>query len=81
MSYTAAAHCCVLLQGFASHRELTGREPDAVVFSSFLWDMQRWGKFFPDKLNERRLSTETIEEWATDFKAVLALVKVLQLTP
>lgn len=52
-----------------------------MVFSSFLWDMQRWGKFFPDKLNERRLSTETIEEWATDFKAVLALVKVLQLTP
>ena len=65
------------LQGFAKHRELTGREPDAVVFSSFLWDMQRWGKFFPDKLTERGLSTETIQEWAANFEAVLALIKVL----
>ncbi|CAL5219581.1 g1441 [Coccomyxa viridis] len=57
--------------GFASHRALTGREPDAVVFSSFLWDMQRWGRFFPDKLQERGLSAETIEEWAANLEAVL----------
>lgn len=65
------------LQGFAKHREFTGREPDAVVFSSFLWDMQRWGKFFPDKLTERGLSSGTIQEWAANFEAVLALIKVL----
>lgn len=61
--------------GFAKHREFTGREPDAVVFSSFLWDMQRWGKFFPDKLTERGLSSGTIQEWAANFEAVLALIK------
>ena len=66
-----------LLQGFASHRALTGREPDAVVFSSFLWDMQRWGRFFPDKLQERGLSAETIEEWAANLEAVLVSIKVL----
>jgi hypothetical protein len=66
------------LQGFAKHRELTGREPDAVVFSSFLWDMQRWGEFFPDKLTERGLSSDTIQEWAENFEAVLALIKVHQ---
>ena len=65
-----------LLQGFASHRALTGREPDAVVFSSFLWDMQRWGRYFPDKLQERGLSAETIEEWAANLEAVLVSIKV-----
>jgi len=66
----------IWMQGFKSHREFTGREPDAVVFSSFLWDMQRWGKFFPEKLTERGLSTETIEEWAHNLEAVFALIKV-----
>ena len=70
----------VISQGFASHRKLTGREPDAVVFSSFLWDMQRWGRFFPGKVLERGLSTETIQEWSADFGAVLALIKVRQWT-
>lgn len=65
------------MQGFQSHREFTGREPDAVVFSSFLWDMQRWGKFFPEKLTERGLSTEMIEEWAHNLEAVFALIKVI----
>ena len=68
----------MLTQGFASHRKLTGREPDAVVFSSFLWDMQRWGRFFPGKVLERGLSTETIQEWSADLIAVLALIKVRQ---
>ena len=47
-----------------------------MVFSSFLWDMQRWGRFFPDKLEERGLSAETIEEWAANLEAVLASIKV-----
>ena len=68
----------MLSQGFASHQKLTGREPDAVVFSSFLWDMQRWGRFFPGKVLERGLSTETVQEWSADFEAVLALIKVRQ---
>ncbi len=47
-----------------------------MVFSSFLWDMQRWGRFFPDKLQERGLSAETIEEWAANLEAVLVSIKV-----
>ena len=47
-----------------------------MVFSSFLWDMQRWGRFFPEKLAERGLSAGTIEEWAADLEAVLAFIKV-----
>ena len=66
----------LLLQGFASHRALTGRDPDAVVFSSFLWDMQRWGRFSPGKLAERGLRADTINEWAADLESVLALIKV-----
>lgn len=49
-----------------------------MVFSSFLWDMQRWGRFFPGKVLERGLSTETIQEWSADFGAILALIKVHQ---
>ncbi len=40
--------------------------------------MQRWGRFFPGKVLERGLSTETIQEWSADFGAILALIKVRQ---
>ncbi|CAK0761646.1 hypothetical protein CVIRNUC_002881 [Coccomyxa viridis] len=37
--------------------------------------MQRWGRFFPGKVLERGLSTETIQEWSANFGAILALIK------
>ena len=47
-----------------------------MIFSSFLWDMFRWGRFSPDLISQQHLSPETIQEWSLNFAVVLSLIKV-----
>ena len=49
---------CHWRQGFARHVEVTGRQPDAVVYSSVLWDLQRWSQDAPGVLASRSCPTQ-----------------------
>ena len=65
-----------LMQGFERHRNFTGHEPDAVVYSSLLWDMQRWGHYESEKVATKELSANTLAEWSEHFQKVLRFIQV-----
>ncbi|CAL8468115.1 g7654 [Coccomyxa elongata] len=61
--------------GFERHRNFTGHEPDAVVYSSFLWDMQRWGHYEPEKVATKEISPDTLAEWSDHLRSVLRFIE------
>ena len=65
-----------VLQGFQRHHAVTGKPPDAVVYSSFLWDLQTWGRFEPEKRIAEGLEIELLDEWTYHFEDMLSVIKV-----
>lgn len=61
--------------------KFTGHAPDAVVFSSFLWDLQRMGHYEPEKVAGKELSAETLSELPQYLQNVLRIIEVLITAP
>ncbi len=49
------------MQVIASFRNLTGRDPEMVVFASNFWDIASWGT-----RNSSILDTDDLEDWVMD---------------
>ena len=58
------------------HMEVAGRPPDAVVYASVLWDLQRWSTEIPDAMQGRQLPRKVLDEWSGHFTALLRYIKV-----
>ena len=50
-----------MVQVVASFKNLTGRDPEMVVFASNFWDIASWGA-----RNASILDTDDLEEWVMD---------------
>lgn len=46
------------------------------MFSSILWDLQRWGHYEPDKIAGKELAPASLAEWSGQFLNVLRFIKV-----
>ena len=64
------------MQGFKRHKEVAGRPPDAVVYSSVLWDLQRWSTEVPGAMQARQLPGQVLDEWSGHFTALLRYIQV-----
>ena len=67
-----------LVQVIASFRNLTGRDPEMVVFASNFWDIASWGT-----RNASILDTDDLEDWVMDdfnqnMSHVLSTIEVSQ---
>ena len=67
------------LQVIADFRNLTGGDPDAVIFSSAYWDLGRYHVIDPTILQSEELEESIIQRWQSDFGEVLDYLRVSSL--